>query len=129
MVDKSIVQEWLQKAESDFCFAEDALEDSQYFEQICFLFQQAAEKYLKALIIASELPFKKIHDLGVLLEILKEKYPTAHELKEACDFLTSFYVEARYPGFPSKTITKETAERAKSAVKKIAEFVEIHIQY
>lgn len=127
MVDKSIIQEWLQKAENDFRFALDALQESHFYEQICFLLQQSAEKYLKALIIANELQFKKIHDLGVLLETIREKFQTTDELKEACDLLTSFYVEARYPGFPSQTVTKEIAERAKKAAEEIAKFVKSHL--
>lgn len=64
MVDPAIVKEWFSKADEDFKFAEVNLKEGRnYFPQICFHFQQAAEKYLKSFIIAHELKFSKIHDL------------------------------------------------------------------
>lgn len=71
MIDKKIVEEWLKKAQDDFDFASSNLSDPQntFFSQICFHFQQSAEKYLKAYIVANELVFKKIHDLSELLRI------------------------------------------------------------
>lgn len=129
MVDKSIVTEWLKKADSDFQFASTALEDTKYFSQICFLFQQAAEKYLKACIIAHELPFKKIHDLGVLLNELKEKFPQFSKLSEHADFLTGFYIEARYPDSISSPLSKETAQEAKNAASNIQHFVKEFLGY
>jgi HEPN domain-containing protein len=44
MADISIVNEWLKKADEDFAFAESSLRDgSEFYAQICFHFQQAAE--------------------------------------------------------------------------------------
>jgi len=52
MVDRQIIDEWLAKAEDDFRFAEMVLsEEKEYYNQICFHFQQRAEKYLKSFII------------------------------------------------------------------------------
>jgi HEPN domain-containing protein len=71
MADPLLVQEWLTKAEEDFLFAEANLEEGRnFFPQICFHYQQAAEKYLKAFIVAKEIEFKKIHDLGLLLKMV-----------------------------------------------------------
>ncbi len=56
MADGSLVTEWLTKADEDFDFARVNLEERKnFFAQICFHFQQAAEKYLKAFIVAKEL--------------------------------------------------------------------------
>ena len=74
MVDFKIVEEWLDKAERDFQFAIRALDRGErFYELICFHFQQAGEKYLKAYIVANELEFKKIHDLGELVQICQRK--------------------------------------------------------
>lgn len=64
MVDKKVIKEWLNKADEDIGFALKNLEDKSntFYSQICFHFQQSAEKYLKAYIVAYELQFKKIHD-------------------------------------------------------------------
>lgn len=70
MADRKLIQEWLQKADEDLGFASSIIEDSTFYAQICFHFQQAAEKYLKAIIVADDLEFHKIHDLLVLLKAL-----------------------------------------------------------
>ena len=58
MVDASIINEWMKKAAEDLDFAESSLHDgSEFYAQICFHFQQSAEKYLKTFIISRQLPF------------------------------------------------------------------------
>ena len=70
MVDRQVVWEWLAKADEDFEFAGVNLEERKpYFSQICFHFQQAAEKYLKPYIVANSLELRKIHELPLLLKI------------------------------------------------------------
>ena len=69
MVDHGIIEEWMYKADQDFEFARINFdEEKQFFAQICFHFNQSAEKYLKAFIIANNLEFRKIHDLHLLLK-------------------------------------------------------------
>lgn len=76
MVDTKIVEEWISKADEDFEFAFLNLNEGKtFFAQICFHFQQASEKYLKAYIIGQELEFRKIHDLPVLLKNMLFKRP------------------------------------------------------
>ena len=64
-----IVQEWLEKAEEDYGFACASMEYTDYFAPVCFHFQQAAEKYLKAFIIAGQLGFRPVHNLLELLSV------------------------------------------------------------
>lgn len=98
MVDQSIVREWLEKADEDLDFAESSLLDgSEFYAQICFHFQQAAEKYLKTFIISRELPFNKVHDLVNLLKLCAGHDPALASLKEDCITLNSAYIETRYP--------------------------------
>ena len=67
MADAKIVQEWLAKADDDLAFVNSILNDTTFFAQVCFHLHQAAEKYLKAVIVARDLEFKKVHDLNFLL--------------------------------------------------------------
>ncbi len=70
MADGEIIREWLKKADEDFDFALVNLQEGKnFYSQICYHFHQAAEKYLKAYIVAQELEFRKIHDLPVLLKM------------------------------------------------------------
>jgi len=76
-----IVREWMEKAEEDYGFACAAIETTDYFAQVCFHFQQAAEKYLKTFIVANKLEFRAVHNLLELLEICKQNEPNIEELE------------------------------------------------
>jgi HEPN domain-containing protein len=50
MVDSKVITEWVEKANEDLEFARINLNENRpFFAQICFHFQQSAEKYLKAI--------------------------------------------------------------------------------
>ncbi|MBI5699492.1 HEPN domain-containing protein [Candidatus Saganbacteria bacterium] len=118
------VKEWLKKAREDFDFASSILPDTTFFAQVCFHFQQSAEKYLKAYIIERDLEFKKIHDLRKLLKICEKANQLFSELTNECDFLSPFYIDTRYPvHWPSSVSQKETLA-AQEAARKIKDFVE-----
>ena len=111
MVDPQIIKEWLQKADEDFEFACSVIEDSPFYAQICFHFHQAAEKYLKSLIIAYNLEFKEIHDLPVLLKLSMVRNSGLEALMDDCTFLNAFYIEARYLLRYSKNSNKTPVPR------------------
>ncbi len=97
MVSREIVREWLTKANEDFEFARINFEEGKnFFPQICFHFQQAAEKFLKAYVTAHELEFRKTHDLLMLLKTCFERDPdkafqSARHIKSSVeDKLASF---------------------------------------
>lgn len=93
MVDPSIVREWLEKADEDFNFAAANLrEESGFYAQLCFHFQQAAEKYLKAYIIEKELTFDRVHDLVHLLKTCSAHTPVFKGLLEECILLNAAYI-------------------------------------
>ena len=109
------------KADEDFQFAEANLQDgSGFYAQLCFHFQQAAEKYLKAYIIGKELPFDRVHDLVHLLKTCTAHAPEFSKLKEECIFLNTAYIETRYPVHWPTEYSRNTAEEAHRAAGKIA---------
>jgi HEPN domain-containing protein len=84
MVDVEIIKEWISKADDDFGFALINLQEGKRFTaQICFHFQQSAEKYLKAYIISHDLEFRKTHDLPALLEICVSKNSSFKQYEKA----------------------------------------------
>jgi len=123
MADPQLVREWLNKAEEDFGFAASVIKESPYFAQICFHFHQAAEKYLKAYIIAYDLEFEKIHDLPVLLEICMQRDPGLQIILDDCKFLNRYYIEARYPVHWPTSYNKEEAQKAKLAAEHIRDAI------
>lgn len=81
------------------------------YDAACFHAQQCAEKYLKALLQEAETPFSKTHNLSLLLDQLRELYPSLELLRSTLAILNAYAVEYRYPG--------ESAEKdvARNAVK------------
>ncbi len=124
MVDPAIVKEWIAKADEDYRFAEVNLrEERDFFPQICFHFQQAAEKFLKAFIAAYDLEFRKTHDLGRLLDICTGKDPSFERIRADCEFLDGFYVDTRYPAHWPAHYTREEGQKAHAAAMRVSEFV------
>ena len=119
MADPQLVREWLDKADEDFGFAVSVMADSPYYSQICFHFHQAAEKYLKAYIIAYDLDFQKIHDLLVLLKICMRKDAGLQAILRDCKFLNRYYIDARYPVHWPTSYDREEPLKARLAAERI----------
>jgi len=114
-----ITKEWLQKADEDYGFASSSMEFTEYYAQICFHFQQAAEKYLKAFIVSYKLNFRPVHNLLELLRICSQAYPDMKQLEKACQFLNPFYIDSRYPVHWPVAYDKNTAINAKKMTEEI----------
>ncbi|TSC88381.1 MAG: hypothetical protein G01um101416_49 [Microgenomates group bacterium Gr01-1014_16] len=125
MAKPKIVNEWIKLADEDYGFACSNLSDPDaiYFGFICFHFQQSAEKYFKAYIVAKSLEFTKIHDLDSLCQICLADNPKFDELKDECLFLNDFYVATRYPVTVPPSFSRVEAQQAKTAVEKISKLV------
>ena len=124
MADPSIVREWLSKADEDFSFAKINLEDDhKFYSQICFHFQQAAEKYLKAYIAAYDLEFEKIHNLIALLKICGRKDASLLSVMEQCELLNTAYIDTRYPVHWPTDYSKEKTKKMQEAAGKVAQTV------
>ena len=93
---------WLATALDDFKAA-DILMKNRMFAHSCFLFQQAAEKALKALWYREDLdPWG--HSALKLIEGLPKKYGPLKRLKSPAAFLDKFYIPTHYPnGLPELT--------------------------
>ena len=124
-----IIKEWIEKAEEDFGFASISIEHTNYFAQICFHFQQAAEKYLKAFIIANKLEFRPIHNLIELLEACREKEPRIEEIEEDCRYLNPFYIDTRYPVHWPTHYDKETAIKARDSAEEIRKWIRSFLEF
>ena len=128
MADAKLIQEWLQKADEDLGFAASIIEDSPFYAQICFHFQQAAEKYLKAIIVADDLEFQKIHDLVMLLKACLGRRPELIRLMPDCKLLNRFYIDTRYPVHWPTDYTKNKAILAQTAAEAIRDTVKASLK-
>lgn len=101
---------WLDKAESDLKGVRQlGGRTPRLNDLVCFQCQQAAEKYLKALLQELGLAVPRTHDLGDLLALLLPHDPMLRPLRRGLVFLTQFAVDYRYPG---ENATKRQAESA-----------------
>ena len=99
-------REWLVRAEGSLAQARQSKVKEAFWEDQCFLAQQAAEKALKAIYQSRGLPFRYIHDLEELGKGLEDAgIEVPSHVKEAI-VLTRYAVETRYPGIV-EPITEE----------------------
>ena len=103
--------DWLSRSQSNLSRAQQPKPDDVYLEDLCFDAQQAAEKALKALLLNTGLKFRFVHDIGELLnELTQANVEVPERVIESAE-LTTFAVEARYPG-PFEAVTEEEYRRA-----------------
>ena len=93
------VAEWFAFADSDFASAE-YLQGMRPkpLEIICYLCEQSAEKHLKGFLIYKGIANPpKTHNLDTLCEMCSEYDENFQEIKKACNVLTKYGVQPRYP--------------------------------
>lgn len=96
---KAETRKWIGKAEGDWRVASREVKSRRpVWHVVCFLAQQSAEKYLKALLDENGVPFRKTHDLVLLAETAGPIMPDLQLLSPQLARLTTFAVAARYPG-------------------------------
>ena len=89
--------DWLRHAYSDLALASIVPFPPVLPEQLCFHAQQAAEKALKALLIAYRLSVPRTHNLRTLLELLPAEVLVPSDVQQAVG-LSDYAVTSRYPG-------------------------------
>ena len=99
MVDtqQQVAQEWFDAALSDYQYAAIGLKETYVFPQVAFLSQQVAEKMLKGFLILNAIEPARTHDLTKLLDECVKIKSELEKLRDACEVLTGFYIEVRYP--------------------------------
>lgn len=118
-----ILGRWFKKGDEDELSALSILKHRDGIPStVCFLSQQIAEKYLKALLIFYDEEIIKVHDLLRLESTLANFTQGIRELHEDMDLLNDLYIETRYVGdFPE--LFWDDAEKAYAAAKRIKEYV------
>jgi HEPN domain-containing protein len=89
---------WLARADGDAVVAELALSrDPPLINSAAFHCQQAAEKMLKALLVAAGVAPPRSHDMELLIEAASPQYPTLRKEMQAFARLTEWLTASRYP--------------------------------
>lgn len=124
---KQLSKEWFDAALSDYNYALVGLKENEVYPQVAFLSQQIAEKYLKGFLILNGVNIQKVHELPKLLDECIKINNNLENLRDACEILTGFYTEVRYPpDIPD--YTKDEILEAFNNAKLIKETIELLIK-
>lgn len=112
---------WLTKAEHDIAGIHSFLKTDGPSDVACFLAQQAAEKFLKAVLAASDRPIVRTHVLLTLYRLVVELHPEFVADESELAALTPYAVDLRYDlkFLPDQSVAREAlamAERVRRAV-------------
>lgn len=119
-----LVKEWYSFAMMDFSAAIH-LNNTMLpkpLEIICYHCQQSAEKILKGFLISNIIEPPKTHDLQQLCEMCIEINDDFDDLKNVCNDLNRYGVQARYPN--EIEVLETDVEMALQSVQTMLEFFE-----
>ncbi len=91
-----LVKDWIRKADSDLANAQLCIASSISLDTACFHAQQAAEKLLKAYLIAFGMPVPMIRNLEKLVELCEQREASFQSMKTLGQALTPYAVQLRY---------------------------------
>jgi HEPN domain-containing protein len=121
---------WLNYAAENLAVAELSL-DHDHLNACLHNAQQAVEKYLKALMIEHELPFKKTHAIVVLWQHLSDNGFETALTEEDCALLDSVFMPSRYPLFsilPDAMPDRETCKTCIEIARRVGEAIRPTLQ-
>lgn len=116
---KKLAQEWFERAESDLKYAKAGEKETGEHHITCFLCHQAAEKFLKGLIVLGGDVPQKTHNLSLLISAATSNYPSISDISKEIRKLDKFYMPARYPGGVVSEFTPDDAKFALVTSKKL----------
>jgi HEPN domain-containing protein len=125
---KAETQEWLIKGNIDVQASNALLETKQpiLYDIIAYHYQQAVEKYLKALLVEQGVEPPKEHRIDILIS-LNQGYVSDVETLHEFDSITDYAVKTRYPGIAGE-ITETDIKFCQKAVSATAEIVNRHLE-
>lgn len=118
-------REWLHRARSNLRLARTEPPGVD-LEDLCFDAQQAAEKALKAVLIARGIVFPYGHDLARLRTLLEQAGEVVPLSPEDAVGLTAFAAFTRYP-FDDDPVTEEEYRRAVATAETVVAWAEARI--
>ena len=128
MSDHENARRYLAMADRDLRAVHGMLDSSVFAEEVFgFHAQQAAEKALKAWLCMAGVPFRKVHDLEALLNLLTDAKEDNVSQFVNLIHLTEFAVDLRYasPDLPLMVLDRSGVARE---VKALLEFVRARVQ-
>jgi HEPN domain-containing protein/predicted nucleotidyltransferase len=114
------IHDWIERAEQDLLDIENNLAGKQVaWATIGFHAQQAAEKFLKALLIGRRIRPPRTHNLGALVARCRRAGCDLPDLSSDCRLLARFAIDVRYPErqpIPDETEGRQVLEAGRRIV-------------
>jgi HEPN domain-containing protein len=115
----------LAKARDDETVLEEIISNEKIRDEIIgFHAQQAAEKLLKALLMAKNIPYRRTHDLRELIDLIRDNGIKFPESLMEIRTLSSFAVEFRYDYIPMEEEEEFNRQKALEMVQKLRKWIE-----
>lgn len=109
-LDAAIPGDWFAQADLDIEAAEILLVQSGPLAMVAFHIQQTLEKYLKGYLLSTGWPLRRIHDLETLIQEAIARDGDFAPFLAACQEITEYYIETRYPMGVHTSLQRETLE-------------------
>lgn len=120
----------LAKAKDDEILLEEIITNERIREEIVgFHAQQAAEKLLKAFLMAQSIPYRRTHDLRELIDLIRDHGIKFPELLMGIRTLSPFAVEFRYDYIPMEEELPFNRQKALEMVRQLRKWVEVEMLY
>lgn len=115
----------LAKARDDETVLEEIISNEKIRDEIIgFHAQQAAEKLLKALLMAKNIPYRRTHDLRELIDLIRDNDMEFPESLMEIRTLSPFAVEFRYDYIPLEEEEEFNRQKALEMVQKLRKWIE-----
>lgn len=100
-------EDWLRRAKGKLLLARQPLPDGAFWEDLCYMAQQAAELAVKAVYRSQNRRFAFVHDLAQLLDDLEQAGVIVPEDVRQAEKLTVYATQMRYPGMSGFATKKD----------------------
>ena len=116
-------QDWMDRSRGKLLLARQPLPAGGYWEDLCYMAQQAAELAVKAVYVQRGWRFAFVHDLANLLDGLEERGMVVPEPIREAEKLTIYATQMRYPGV-SGFVTKDDYTRVMAIAEAVVAWAE-----
>jgi len=125
---RELAGQWLAKADRDLLTVRRMSEGPDApLDIVCFHAQQAAEKALKAVLVAHDVTPERTHDVLLLLDAVVQYVPALDAEAQNLGAMTDFAIRVRYPGTLGDP-SRETATSAGQTARRVHAAAKAHIE-
>ena len=119
---KAATREWIKKAEADWLVAVSLTRRRKIpvHDHACFLFQQSAEKYVKARMEEANPRIPKIHQVDQLIQMLLGTNPLWSVLLPVAKRISDYAVRICYPGNEATAAEVKRCHQDDKAIRHVA---------